>query len=63
MNPFTRFHTKETLKERKFFDQPATPVEFCPYKSFVRPCPPKLRRDWLENWNAFNKKQEPRETA
>ena len=56
MNPFERFHSKDTLKERKFFDQPATPVEQCPYKSYVKPCPPVLRRAWLASWNIFHKK-------
>jgi hypothetical protein len=57
MSPFARFHTKDTLKERKFFDQPATPIEHCPYKSYVNPCPESLRRNWLDNWNAFHKKK------
>jgi hypothetical protein len=57
MNTFTNFHTKDTLKDRKFFDQPATPVEFCPYKSFVKPCPEGKKKLWLDNWAVYQKKK------
>jgi hypothetical protein len=33
-------HTKESLKERVFYNQPASPVDVCPYKRFIIPCPP-----------------------
>jgi hypothetical protein len=56
VSPFTNFHTKKTLKERNFFDEPATPAEHCPLNYYVRPCPPKLRREWLANWALFHKK-------
>jgi len=33
-------HTKKSLAERVFHNQPAAPQEACPYKGFVVPCPP-----------------------
>lgn len=33
-------HTKESLKQRWFHNQPAAPQDACPYKGFNVPCPP-----------------------
>jgi len=36
-------HTKESLKQRVFYNEPAAPQEECPYKGFVVPCPPQKK--------------------
>ena len=34
-------HSKQSLAQRVFHNQPAAPRDACPYKGFVVPCPPE----------------------